>query len=158
MNRFIRVTLILFSLFFTSGCATGYYYSNEQQLQMASAFRFPDLPIPEGFKFIPANSFIYESSEIRVGTMRYYGKAWPGSIVRFYKRYMARSGWQILNIIEGKETLLSFSNNQEICIVKFECSYGKGSLVITVSPMFREEPGYSGFTYNTKNSNTIRKN
>jgi len=128
---------VLISLFVAGGCASGHYYSSEQSLQMASAFRFPDLPVPEGFKYIPAGSFIYESSEIRVGKMKYYGKAWPDSIVRFYKEYMVDSGWRILNIIEGEETLLSFSNDQEMCIVKFECSYGSGSLVISVSPMFQ---------------------
>ncbi len=157
MNRILMFLLILLGLFFTSGCASGHYYTSEQSLQVASAFRFPDLPVPKGFKFIPNSSFIYESSEIRVGKMKYQGAAWPDSIVRFYKEYMTSNNWRILNIIEGEETLLSFNNDQEICIIKFECSYGRGSLVISVSPLFQNNLGEAKFTYNRKNNNYTRQ-
>ncbi|MDP8290214.1 MAG: hypothetical protein P9M02_04515 [Candidatus Susulua stagnicola] len=155
--KFIKTILILLSLSFLNGCVTGYYHSGEQKLQMADAFRFPDLPVPEGFKFIPANSFIYESSKVRVGKMKYYGKAWPNSIVQFYKEYMLENDWEILNIIEGEETLLSFNNNKEICIIKFEGSYGKGPLIISISPMFYADPGYSGSASNAKDYRNSRR-
>ncbi len=159
LGRSIKIILILASLFSLSGCATsGYYYSDEQRLQIADSFRFSDLPIPQGFKFIPANSFIYESSKIRVGKMKYYGRAWPNSIVQFYKEYMLENDWEILNIIEGEETLLSFNNNREICIIKFECLQGKGPLVISISPMFYDDSDYSGFTYNVKKNRDSHRN
>jgi len=158
-ERFIKIILILVNLFSLAGCATaGYYHSEEQRLQMADSYRFSDLPVPQGFKFIPANSFIYESSKIRVGKMNYYGRAWPNSIVQFYKEYMLENDWEILNVIEGEETLLSFNNNREICIIKFECLRGKGPLVISISPMFYDDSGYSGFTSNAKRSNSSRRN
>jgi len=159
LEKPIKIILILVNLLLLAGCVTaGYYHSDEQRLQMADSFRFSDLPVPQGFKFIPANSFIYESSKIRVGNMNYYGRAWPNSIVQFYKEYMLENDWEILNVIEGEETLLSFNNNHEICIIKFECSYGKGPLVISISPMFYDDTGYSGFTSNAKKDKARRRN
>ena len=136
-NRFF---VILFLLIFICGCATtGYYHLKEEDLGVSDLSRFEDLPVPSGFKFLPLNSFISESGKLRVGVLEYYGKSFPYRIVKFYKENMPNYGWRILNIIESKETFLSFEKDSEICIVKFEYTGGKSHLIISISPLFKEE-------------------
>lgn len=124
---------------FIAGCAPlGYYHSRVRDLETSQTARFNDLPVPSGFKFLPLKSFIFDAEKTRVGILEYTGKAFPYDIVKFYKKFMPDYGWRILNILEGKETLLSFKKEDEICIVKFGYRGRKSTLVISVSPLSEE--------------------
>jgi len=137
----IKLAFIVILSIFLIGCSTaGYYHIDSKGLKPSDISRFDDIPIPSGFKFLPLNSFVYESSKIRIGSLEYSGKSYPYKIVEFYRDNMPNYGWQILNIIEGKETTLSFSKEKEICIVKFSYRGNIGSLIISLSPLYEKEP------------------
>ena len=129
--------LIVVLLILISGCARRQFYSyTGDKAEILDGSRFQDLPIPSGFRLIPASSFVYESKEVRVGMLEYRGRSWPQHVVKFYKKNMPKYNWRILNIIESKETILSFQKNTEICIVTFEArGGGKGVLHLSVSPL-----------------------
>ncbi len=56
----------------TAGCSTiGYYHIDNKKLGKSDVSRFDDIPVPLGFKFLPLNSFIYESGKIRLGVLEY---------------------------------------------------------------------------------------
>lgn len=124
-----------------AGCSSiGYYHIEKKELGVSDISRFDDIPVPLGFKYLPLNSFVYESGKIRLGVLEYSGKGFPYKIVKFYKENMTIYGWQILNVIEGKETTLSFGKGKEICIIKFTYRGTLGSLIISISPLYEKEP------------------
>ena len=138
MRKILFLTLSLF--IFAIGCGSpAYYHSQEKILELSNSVRFQDLPVPSGFKYTPLNSFVYESRKTRVCVLKYLGRAWPHSISEFYKENMSRYGWQILNIIEGEETVLSFRKSEEICIIKFGAKGWGGELTVSVSPISEGE-------------------
>ena len=125
------------------GCASaGYYRLNGEKLIKSDLARFKDTPIPSGFRFLPLNSFVSESGKFRVGVLEYYGKSYPYEIVKFYKDNMPKLGWKILNMIESRDTILSFKKEDEICVVRFKYDGGKSSLIVSISPLVEgeEEP------------------
>ncbi|MDD5006253.1 MAG: hypothetical protein PHS93_07155 [Candidatus Omnitrophica bacterium] len=125
---------------FICGCASpGYYHFKADDLGKSDISRFDDIPVPMGFKFFPLNSFVYEAGKVRIGVLEYYGSSFPYKIVKFYKDNMPNLGWRILNVIESKDTLLSFEKDNEICIVKFSYKGSGGSLVISISPRYEEK-------------------
>ncbi|MDD5355687.1 MAG: hypothetical protein PHY56_04075 [Candidatus Omnitrophica bacterium] len=137
----IKLVFIIILSVFLAGCSTtGYYHIDSKGLEASDISRFDDIPVPSGFKFLPLDSFVYESGKIRIGVLEYCGKSYPYKIVEFYRDNMPNYGWQILNIIEGKETTLSFSKEKEICIVKFSYKGNLGSLIISISPLYEKEP------------------
>lgn len=136
----IKFFIVLILSIFICGCATtGYYRLTEEDLGKSDLSRFEDLPVPSGFKFLPLASFISESGKLRVGVLEYYGNRYPYEIVKFYKDNMPKLGWRILNIIESKETVLSFEKDSEICTVRFKYQGGKDSLIISISPLFEKK-------------------
>ncbi|MDD5618046.1 MAG: hypothetical protein PHG69_03035 [Candidatus Omnitrophica bacterium] len=132
---------VLILCIFLIGCSTvGYYHLDDKELGKSDISRFDDIPVPSGFKFLPLNSFVYESGKIRLGVLEYSGKSFPYRIVKFYRDSMESFGWQTFNIIEGKETTLSFGKAKEICIIKFAYQGSLGSLIISISPLYEKEP------------------
>jgi len=141
-----RIFFSIILLIFIGGCISPNYYSGQKQkLEMSDSRRFKDLPVPDGFDFIPPNSFVYESNRVRIGMLEYQGKAWPNNVVEFYKECMPRYNWRTLNVIEGRNTTLSFDKDDEICIISFECREGKGVLDISISPISEEKLNFAEF-------------
>jgi len=135
----VRFIIVFILSIFICGCAsTGYYRLNGEELVKSDLARFEDTPIPSGFKFLPLSSFVSESGKFRVGVLEYYGKGYPYEIVKFYKNNMPKLGWKILNIIEGRDTIISFEKEDEICVVRFKYDGGKSSLIVSISPQFEE--------------------
>lgn len=103
----------------------------ESSLEPQAALKFSDMPVPTGFKFLPEESYSFESAGVRVGLLRYKGKADIEQVVNFYKDQMPLYNWTLLNAIEYGQRLLNFEREQESCIVNLS---SKGRQVfITIS-------------------------
>ena len=48
--------------------------------------RFTDLPVPAGFKAVPEQSYAFEATGMRVGLLKYQGKATPDQVVTLRQR------------------------------------------------------------------------
>ena len=59
-----------------------------QPLQSQVVSKFTDLPVPLGFRILLKDSYSFESSGMRVGLLRYQGKATLDQVVNFYKEQM----------------------------------------------------------------------
>ena len=100
-------------------------------LEPQAALKFNDIPAPTGFKFLPEESYTFESAGVRVGILKYRGKADVEQVVNFYKDQMPLYNWNLLNVMEYGERLLNFEREQESCIINL-ASKGR-NITVTVS-------------------------
>ena len=96
-------------------------------LEPQAMLKFADLPVPQGFKLLPEESYSFESGGIRVGVLKYQGKASVDQVVNFYKEQMPMYNWNILNIVEYGERMINLDRENETCIIDL---MPKGSSVI----------------------------
>jgi len=130
------LVFLLIGIFILSGCAM--LPKKEEQkmgtgalLEPQTTLRFSDIPVPVGFKSIPQDSYSFESSGVRVGVLKYQGKANPDAVVNFYKEQMAMYSWNLVNIVEYGQRVLNFERENESCIISL---FPKGNnVVITIS-------------------------
>ncbi|MFH1397497.1 MAG: hypothetical protein ABIH27_02975 [Candidatus Omnitrophota bacterium] len=99
---------------------------NEAMLEPSALLKFNDIPIPTGFKNLPLDSYSFESAGVRVGLLKYQGKADPAQVVNFYKEQMTMYNWNLLNAVEYGEKILNFDRESESCIITIS---GKGNNV-----------------------------
>lgn len=121
--KLLGVLLVCFSAICgcasTSGSKQGNAV-NSTLLEPQAVLKFSDIPIPVGFKAIPQDSYSFESSGIRVGILKYQGKADIEQVVNFYKEQMPMYNWNLLNIVEYGTRLLNFDRDYETCIISLE--------------------------------------
>jgi hypothetical protein len=106
--------LILISCFvsvlFLAGCAglEKKGATTPALLEPQAILKFADLPIP---------TYSFETQGVRVGMLKYQGKANPEQIVAFYKEQMTMYNWDLLNIVEYGDRLLNFDRDNETCVI-----------------------------------------
>ena len=105
--------------------------SNPLTLEPQAMNKFSDIPVPSGFKSLPAQSYSFENSGVRVGVLRFQGKADPDQIVNFYKEQMVMYNWNLLNVVEYGDRLLNFDRENETCVITL-LTRGK-TVIITIS-------------------------
>lgn len=136
---------ILLSVFLCSctlalfGCVTattsGKNTSKESApLEPQAALRFLDVPIPLGFKALNEKSYSFETSGVRVGVLKYQGKANPDLVVSFYKEQMPMYNWNLLNIIEYGNRLLNFDRENETCVIELAIQGSSVTITISLGP------------------------
>ena len=134
MKKVLLLVFLCFCAFALFGCATtsGKDTSKESALlEPQATLKFPDVPIPAGFKAIVEKSYSFETQGVRVGVLRYQGKANPDQIVSFYKEQMPMYNWNLLNIVEYGNRLMNFDRENETCIIDLAA---KGNnIIITIS-------------------------
>lgn len=135
-----KSTILIFAFLFCSAllvCGCSGFPKRDRQgmspefLEPQVALKFADLPVPAKFKIMPQDSYSFESSGIRVGLLKYRGKANIDQAVNFYKDQMPIYNWNLVNAVEYGQRILNFEREAESCIVTL---LSKGSTVfITVS-------------------------
>jgi hypothetical protein len=135
MRKLSILVLLVFITVWLLGC-TGFtkreYTSKGLPLLEPSAMlKFSDVPVPAGFKPLREDSYSFESSGVRVGVLKYRGKADPDQVVNFYKEQMPMYNWVFLNVVEYGDRLINFERENETCIISL---LPKGNLVtLTIS-------------------------
>jgi hypothetical protein len=100
-------------------------------LEPQAILKFSDVPVPVGLKSLPAQSYSFESSGVRVGVLKYQGKDNADQLVNFYKEQMAMYNWNLVNIVEYGQRLMNFERENETCIITMD---PKGStIILTIS-------------------------
>ena len=103
-------------------------------LEPQATMKFSDVPVPAGFKFLPQDSYSFESSGVRVGILKYHGKANPDAVSTFFKEQMPMYNWALLNSMEYGQRLLNFEREQESCIITMNGKGNSITLAISVGP------------------------
>lgn len=121
-----------------SGCATlkekTSSFSASKELEVSALLKFDDVPVPDGFNFIASESFAFQTNDVRVGVLKYQGRANPDAIILFYKEQMPLYNWKTINIVEYGRRVLNFEKNDQTCAVTIDAKGSKVFLVIVVSP------------------------
>jgi hypothetical protein len=107
---------------------------NESLLEPQTMLKFSDIPTPAGFKLLTQDSYTFESAGIRVGMLKYQGKADVEQVVNFYKDQMPLYNWNLLNAIEYGERLLNFEREQETCIIRLLPKGNNITIAIALGP------------------------
>jgi len=113
---------------------------NEALLEPQAIIKFSDIPTPVGFKLSPQDSYSFESAGIRVGILRYQGKADVEQVVNFYKDQMPLYNWNLLNTIEYGERLLNFEREQETCIIRILSKGNNITISVALGPKSAAKP------------------
>ncbi len=121
-----------------SGCAglskQDKQLGNSGLLEPQATLKYNDIPVPVGFKLVAEDSYSFESAGVRVGLLKYKGKAEPQQVVNFYKEQMPMYSWSLLNVIEYGQCILNFEREQESCIINMFTKGNSITLTISVGP------------------------
>ena len=136
----IRNSLIIISvLLLSAGCATsGTVTDNDikatKALDVSTALKFVDIPVPSGFKMITAQSFTFENDVLRVGILKYKGRSSGDQVVNFFKNQMPLYNWRFTNMLEYGRRILNFEREDQNCIIVIEPQGMSIFVTITVAP------------------------
>ena len=136
----IRNSLIIISvLLLSAGCATsGTVTDNDikatKALDVSTALKFVDVPVPSGFKMITAQSFTFENDVLRVGILKYKGRSSGDQVVNFFKNQMPLYNWRFTNMLEYGRRILNFEREDQNCIIVIEPQGMSTFVTITVAP------------------------
>ena len=131
--------IIIFVLLLSAGCATsGTVTDNDikatKALDVSTALKFVDIPVPSGFKMITAQSFTFENDVLRVGILNYKGRSSGDQVVNFFKNQMPLYNWRFTNMLEYGRRILNFEREDQNCIIVIEPQGMSTFVTITVAP------------------------
>jgi len=138
-HRKFCFAVLIVSSFLAAGCA-GVKAKDSQDLKKAVMLepaimqKFSDVPVPANFKFMEKNSYTFESAGMRVGVLKYHGKAEPDQVVSFYKEQMPLYTWTLLNVVEYGDRLMNFDRDNETCIVSIMANGNSVDIVASIGP------------------------
>ncbi len=135
----LHLTAILSCVVLLTGCAASSPYRSDgadsyKALDVSTALKFEDVPVPAGFKPIIRDSFAFENDVLRVGILKYSGRAHPDHVVNFYRDQMELYSWRFLNIVEYQRRIMSFERDDQNCTILIEPSGMSTLLTISVAP------------------------
>lgn len=103
-------------------------------LEPQANFKFSDIPVPAGFSLLPLESYSFQSAGIRVGLLKYQGKAEADRVVNFYKEQMAMYNWSLINVIEYGQRLMNFEREGELCNISLLPKGSATQITIALGP------------------------
>lgn len=133
----MKIILCCLSAVFLIGCSTlpdNAKSVDSGMLEPQASLKFSDVPVPVGLKPLPQASYSFESSGVRVGVLKYQGKADADRIIMFYKEQMAMYNWHLVNIVEYGQRLINFERENETCIITIEPKGNTILLTISLGP------------------------
>ncbi len=99
-------------------------------------YYFDDVLIPKELKYKPNESFVFETPQVKAGSMVF--KKWrvdSGSVINFFLHHMVQDNWTLVNSFKGKESFLNFSKPDKTCMIKIiDKWYGTTAVEIRVGP------------------------
>ena len=100
-------------------------------------YYFDDVLVPKDLSLDMEESFVYETSQFKAGTM-VFSKWWldPSSLVDFFAYYMEKDNWKMVNSFRGEESVLNFSKPDKTCTIKIREKWTGTTVVeIQVGPV-----------------------
>jgi hypothetical protein len=108
-----------------------------QDVGAGKYYSFDDILIPRELNYAQNESFVYESPQLKTGSMTF--KKWRvdiGSLVDYFQDHMEKDHWKPINRFQGKETVLNFTKPDKTCTIKItERWYGTTVVEVRVGPI-----------------------
>jgi hypothetical protein len=100
-------------------------------------YSFDDVLIPRELNYDQDESFVYESSQLKTGSLTF--KKWrvdTSSLVDYFQNHMEKDHWKLMNSFQGKETVLNFVKPDKTCTIKIiERWYGTTVVEVRIGPI-----------------------
>ena len=133
-----NLSFLLVALFLagcaTSGSSVDSGSETPRTLDVAMSLKFDDVPVPSGFKPVGNQSFTFENDVLRVGIVKYAGRAKADQVATFYKDQMSLYNWRFLNALEYGKRILNFEREDQTCIIVIEAGKMSTYVTVTVAP------------------------
>lgn len=143
-HHILHTLYCILALTLLSGCALSPRQENMKEppapLQSQIVLKFPDLPVPLGFKLLAQDSYSFENSGMRVAVLKYRGKANSIQVVNFYKEQMPMFGWTLLNIVEYGNCMLNLDKENETCVINVTPQGNSSLISISLGPKSQSTP------------------
>lgn len=78
-------------------------------------FDIPDVLIPPELTYDPDESVIYEQGGKKIGVMYLSGRVDVESLLDFFRKSMARDGWNFVSSWRARKNFLNFSRDERVC-------------------------------------------
>ncbi len=140
MKRVIILALVTAFAFMLPGCTLMQENVKkdraiEKKINLAK-FQFEDLPIPNNFKIINDDSFVYETDNYRTGIIKYRGKDSYKNVANFFKGELPKYSWDLRNSIEYKNIAqLIFEKPNWITVAYIEQDGSDVVITLTIGPV-----------------------
>lgn len=137
---YFRMLIFGLAIFYLPACAvssTNTIKSDPTQipaLEPKAILKFPDIPTPSAFNFIPEESYAFESNNFRLGLLKYKGKASGDQVIVFFKEQMPMYNWHLVNVVEYGKRMLNFEKESESCIITVDGKGNKSEIMISITP------------------------
>jgi hypothetical protein len=140
-----KALVMVMVLMLTAGCAGfGKWSSKEEPSQPATGptlnqafFTFPDIAVPQELSFQRDKSFIYETSSVKAGVMRFGGNVEMGSLETYFRTNMAKNGWRFVNSYKTTDIILNFVKDDRSSNIRIAPGTFSNSVEIWVGPLDR---------------------
>lgn len=134
MKSCTKLVFLLVSCLLINTAITGCSTISDSKLEPQAILKFSDLPVPAGLKPLPQTSYSFENAGVRVGVLKYQGRANIDQVINFYKEQMPMSNWNLINIIEYGQRLMNFERENETCIITMQVAgFWNEDVLVTIS-------------------------
>jgi hypothetical protein len=134
MKSCTKLVFLLVSCLLINTAITGCSTISDSKLEPQAILKFSDLPVPAGLKPLPQTSYSFENAGVRVGVLKYQGRANIDQVINFYKEQMPMSNWNLINIIEYDQRLMNFERENETCIITMQVAgFWNEDVLVTIS-------------------------
>ncbi len=117
---------------------------NPALLEPSTNPKIADIPIPAGLKPVYKESYFFENAGMRVGVLKYRGKANPDFVVNFFKEHLSMNNWTLLNVIEYNNRLMNFERDHETCTINIQPQGGAVAVTISLGPKSQQDMAKKG--------------
>lgn len=137
---YLRMLIFGLAIFYLPACIASSSNTKKSDpsqipaLEPKAILKFPDIPTPSAFNFIPEESYAFESNNFRLGLLKYKGKASADQVIVFFKEQMPMYNWHLVNIVEYGKRMLSFEKESESCIITVDEKGNKSDIMISITP------------------------
>ena len=138
-TRVLLAVLLMGAVMVLTGCATTDEKNEDPlsrpgDLRVGPDLQYSDLPVPQDFEYVAADSFSAQGTGFRVGEFVYKGDADAFELIRFYRSQMPANGWEeTRNLDIGSRAILFFQKEDERCTVIIRRSAMLRSSLVKIS-------------------------
>jgi hypothetical protein len=109
--------------------------SPQDKRQRTSYYDFDDILIPSELTMDKKNSFVYGTTQSKVGVLIFEGRVEPSSLANFFQNNMQNDGWRLISSFKYREYLLNFLKEDRVCVITITEKSFSTTVEVRVGPI-----------------------